>query len=486
MQLCRLRPVDQNLQPISTDAMRRSLLSETARSGPSQLAPTGKTGAPSAEAPSASGGLWSWVRRQAREPYVHLLLAQVCTGATAALANVLMARTLALSGRGLIALLLQVSYLASQLIMLGTQRSFIARYHGRSPAAGVRAYASLVAGPCVAGVAAVGLTAAGLPSHLRPALSLIVLVAAFAVVNVLAQAVRAIAIASGRHPGFLLAAVLGQLFLLTMLTVLFLAGVTQPWVWFLAYVLADLLPMGACAIVWSRASAGDTAPAAGATEHDERRAVRREGLALFPAAVANMGMLRLDRLVLPALASTAALGLYATVSTMTELLAWPLQAYADSRLGRWRAAHGLGRLRALPVILSTAAYAVLVAPVFGVVVYLIIVPLFGQSYVAAKALVLPLVAAAGLYAVSRVTLGVLIGQRRNLLASAAEVCGFVASLVAYVVLIPSHGPLGAAYGSLIGYGACLVFAVAAVSVRGTPAAGRSEPVAGRSEPADLG
>jgi O-antigen/teichoic acid export membrane protein len=79
--------------------------------------------------------------------------------------------------------------------------------------------------------------------------------------------------------------------------------------------------------------------------------------------------------------------------------------------------------------------------------------------------VLPLVTAASLYAISRVTLSLLIARGRNLLASAAEMVGFAASLLAYLALIPAHGALGAAYGSLIGYGACLTFATIALVAR---------------------
>jgi O-antigen/teichoic acid export membrane protein len=415
--------------------------------------------------PSAFGGVLRWAGRQARAPYVQLLVAQLCVGGTAVLANVLMARALAPSGRGLIALLLQVAYLSSQLLLLGSQRSFIAGYHGSSAAVGVRAYASLVVRPCLIGVAVVTLAATVIPAHLRPARTVLALIVAFTMVNVLEQAIRAIAIATGRYGGFLASSILGQLFLLATLTGLFLAGVTRPLVWFLGYVLATALPMVACAVLWSRAHGPGPRPAPGATlRTDQRRTVRREGLALLPAAVANMGMLRFDRLLLPALASTAALGLYATVATMTELVSWPLQAYADSRLGAWRAAHGRGRLRVSPAMLGAAVYALVVGPLLGGAIFLLIVPLFGERYGSAKALVLPLILAASMYAVSRVSLALLIGQGRNLLASGTELAGFAVSLVAYLLLIPRHGALGAAYGSLIGYGTCLAVATVALRV----------------------
>jgi O-antigen/teichoic acid export membrane protein len=443
-------------------------LSETLRSDASALVPADDV-----------GGLLPWARRTAREQYVHLLLSQVLVGGTAMIANVLMARALAPSARGMVALLLQVAYIGSQLLLLGSERSFIAVYHGSSPAVAVRAYTSLVIGPCGAAVAAFALAAIVVPAQLGLARTVLLLVAAFTVVNVLVQAVRVVAIATGRHLTFLRSTVVGQLGLSATLTVLFLTGASRPSEWFLAYMIVGALPAIACWVLWSRATAAASPLGATTARPDQRRSVRREGLALFPASIANMGMLRLDRLLLPALASPAALGLYATVATMTELLTWPVQAYADSRLGRWRAAHGSGRLRVPPIVVGAAVYALVVAPAFGGLLYMLVVPLFGERYAPARALVLPLVAAAGLYAISRAGLGLLIAQGRNLLASAAEVCGFAASLVAYLILIPSQGVLGAAYGSLIGYGACLAVAIAALGTRAFRPASRPVPGEGR-------
>jgi O-antigen/teichoic acid export membrane protein len=84
---------------------------------------------------------------------------------------------------------------------------------------------------------------------------------------------------------------------------------------------------------------------------------------------------------------------------------------------------------------------------------------FGEDYAPAKVVVVPLVAAAGLYAVSRISLGLLIARGHSALVSAAEIVGFAVSLAGYLLLIPRLGILGAAYGSLLGYGACLVFAL---------------------------
>jgi O-antigen/teichoic acid export membrane protein len=426
-------------------------------------APTG----PGALAPLRRTRLFAFVRRQYGEAYVQLLIAQLFVGATAAVANILMSRALAPSSRGLIALLLQVAYLSSQVLLLGSERSFVARFHGSSPSSGVRAYTRLIVVPCAVGLGIVAVAAAVVPARLRPAAPVIALVAVFAVVNVLVQASRAVAIATGRQTGYLRSTLFSQSTLLVAMAVLLLNGVGRPLMWFAVYMICGAVPTIACGVVWSRTrTAAASMSGAAVSEYDQRRAVRREGLALFPAAVANMAMLRVDRLVLPALPSTAALGLYATVSTLTELLSWPLQAYADARVGRWRAAHVVGRLRVSPAIVGAALYVLVVGPLFGTAVYLVIVPLFGERYASATGLVPPLVAAAGLYAISRITLGMLIGLGRNLLASTAEVAGFVASFAGYLLLIPTHGAAGAAYASLIGYGTCLVVALACVVRRG--------------------
>jgi O-antigen/teichoic acid export membrane protein len=117
-------------------------------------------------------------------------------------------------------------------------------------------------------------------------------------------------------------------------------------------------------------------------------------------------------------------------------------------------------------MVAVGLYCLVVAPIAAGGLYLLIVPVFGQDYAPAKAVVVPLVVAAGLYAMSRVTLGLLIAKSRGTLVSAAEITGFVVSFAAYLTLIPPFGILGAAYGSLIGYGSCLLFALVANRVTG--------------------
>ena len=388
-----------------------------------------------------------------RDPYVQLVASQLLIGAVALAANVMMVRALTPAHRGEVALMLQVVYLATQALLLGTERSFVAAYHDVPPAAAVRAYARLLVVPCGLGVVAAVAYAALAPARFTPGPIVIALITTYALAEAVSLASRAVTIAIGRVHDFLASRVIESILLLAVMAVLFLARVDSPELWLAAYILACLGPTVGYLVFWWRMPGGPI-------ENDQNRLVRRQGAALFPAAISNMAMLRSDRLALPVLASTTALGLYTSVATMTELLAWPLRAYADSRLGRWRAAHQAGELRTRPIVTATILYVVLVGPVMAAGMYLLIVPVFGHAYAPAKSVVLPLIAAAGLYAISRISLGLLVAKGHGTLVSAAEIAGFAVSFAAYLLFIPKHGILGAAWGSLLGYGAGLVFALA--------------------------
>jgi O-antigen/teichoic acid export membrane protein len=421
------------------------------------------------ELPRRRGPL-AFVRGQLRETHVQLLASQVLNGVVALAANVLMVRALSPTGRGEVALILQVVYLATQVLLLGTERSFMAEYHGVAPAAGVRAYARLLIVPGLVVVVGAAGFAAVAPDRFNPGPGIVALIACYAITEAVILGTRAIAVAVDRMHDYLYARVADSLLLIVLLVALYAADVTHPVPWVLAYLFASVVPTLVQIGMWLRLPVPVTATAVTATRN---RFVRREGLTLFPAALSNMAMLRVDRLALPVLASTAQLGLYTSVATMTELLAWPLRAYADARLGRWRAAHREGRLRSRPLVLGAVVYAVVLTPISAGALYLLIVPLFGERYAPAKVVVLPLVAAAGLYAISRVCLGLLIAKGHGALVSSAEICGFVTSFAAYLLLIPPYGMLGAAWGSLIGYGACMVFALVAARFAGSRTGSRT-------------
>lgn len=391
------------------------------------------------------------VQRIRHDPSTVLLLCPVVTAGGAFIANILAARALEPSGRGELALLLQIGYLSSLGLLLGCDRSVVAVYSGHPVRTVARSFVRLLVAPSALFLT-LATAAVAVPLPFFPSWRVGLVVALlFAVVNAFVRAVRSVAIAAGRHRQFLVYTLVSQALMLLALVALAVTGVDDSVTWMLAYLLIGMLTTSVLLARWVRVPIG-TGDLIGSG--DEFRAARREGLLLFPSALAHSGILRLDRLLLAGLASTAALGIYATVATMTELIAWPLLAYVDSRLGRWRAAHDAGTLYLGSLLLVVGVYCVLATVVMSVALRLLLVPMLGPAYEPALALVVPLAAAAAVFGISQVLVSLLIAVRRASLASAVEVVGFAVCVVAYVLLIARFGALGAAYGSLLGYFVC--------------------------------
>jgi O-antigen/teichoic acid export membrane protein len=403
-------------------------------------------------------GMSSRAAHGLRDASSALLVAQLAVAGAAFVANILAARALQPSGRGELALLLQIGYLCSLGLLLGADRSVVAVYSGSPVTVVTKAFLRLLALPSLAGLLIVGAV------MMLPGLTLgstrvrLALAVAFAIANTFIRAARAIAIAAGRQLEYLYCTLFTQGLLLATLVALLVAHVDAVTQWLVGYLVAGTLPTVVYLIRWARRPAAGP----GQGEATRLRAARREGIQLFPAAIANTGMLRLDRLLLAGMASTAALGVYASVATMTEVLAWPLLTFADSRLGRWRAAHDRDELDLRRILTVVACYAAGAGVIVGVPLHSLVVPLLGEQYRSARQLVLPLVVAATVFGAAQVLIAGLTARRRNGLASLAEAVGFGVSLVAYLLWIPGSGAMGAAYGSLVGYSAGFVFAAVAL------------------------
>lgn len=402
--------------------------------------------------PRAGAARLGRIHRFVRDPASVLLTCQLVIGAVAFAANILAARTLDPTGRGELALLLQIAYLSSLGLLLGTDRSVLAVYSGSPARTVTRSFVRLLLTPSAICLAA-ALTVLAVPTGLGSWRTGLALALLFAVANAFVRAVRSTAIAAGRQRDLLRYILVSNGLLMLALVLLFWFRVDDSAVWVLAYLLAGAVSTAVWLARWAREP-----PDAGHAPTDGPRQARREGLQLLPSTVANVGLLRLDRLLLAGLASTAALGIYASVATMTELLTWPLLAYASSRLGGWRKAHDAGALPLRRLFGLATAYCVGAGIVMAVATRLLLVPLLGPEYRSAGELVLPLVAAAAVLAMSHLVATVLIAIRRNSMASVAGVVGFAVSVVSYVVLIGRYGALGAAYGSLLGYFTCLAVA----------------------------
>src|SRR5699024_2021530 len=95
--------------------------------------------------------------------------------------------------------------------------------------------------------------------------------------------------------------------------------------------------------------------------------------------------------------------------------------------------------------------------------YAMIVFVLPDSYLPATVAIPALAVSAVVFGVTRVQQGLFIAADAPGTVSTIEVFGTAAALIAYVLLIPQFGMLGAAYGSIIGYSLCAV--VGAIALR---------------------
>ena len=393
-------------------------------------------------------------RRSALATAGHLVGAQLVVGAASLAVNAMAARTMGPSGRGNLALLLQITYLTTMIAMAGTDRSYPASVpHQPSARRAAADTLRLVVPSAAVGLVAAApvVTAIGGRSN-----NAVLTVAGFAVTVcalVTALALRTAAAAGGVVRPYVLATILGQLALVASAAVLTATGVTSSDVWLLVYgVAVGTGPLVAWVLLRR------TGNQRSEITHSLAPA-RRLGLRLLPAAVASMVMLRADRLLLPWLGSYEQLGLYITVATVAELVCWPVQSYVDAHAPRWHQRLLAGDLRPGGPLLAAAGYGAGAGLALVVAGHLLVVPVFGPEYRESIPLLAPLAVGAACYSVSRVAVGLNVAAGRARGAIAADLPGMVVALAAYLVLIPRYGAAGAAVGSAVAYGVGVLIAV---------------------------
>lgn len=396
--------------------------------------------------PGSEGSRARTVRGVLRSRTSGLLLAQVVAAAAAFGINLMAARVMDPDGRGVLALALQVSYVATTAALLGVEAPYVARRAAPFPVVARELTSLLRPGYwfTALGVA----TAVALYLDGRTGLATTVLLASvYAFGNTHVRAVRTAYIASGAFRPFAATAVVSQLALLAAGAVLLVLEVADPNVWIAVYA---LLSMVALLVLRTGGRRAGTAP-----DRTALAAVRGQGLRLVPASFGNTAMLRSDRLLLPALASASELGLYVVVATATEIAGWPVKQWVDASLRRWRDQGAAGTPGTVRLVATAAGLALALSAVLAGVTYAAVTYLLPEAYHPSRVLLLPLGAATVVYAATRVQQGLLVARGEAGRVSAVELAGMAVSVVLYVVLIPGWGATGAAVGSLVGYSACL-------------------------------
>lgn len=409
--------------------------------------------------------------RAAALPTALLMTAQAATAGGALLVNFLAAFVLDPSGRGELALWLQLGYLLTTIALLGLERPIVA--HAEGEFSSVVSLLTRLVRPALLVLVGSAVVAAiwglGWASELG---LLVALMALFAAGNIWVRANRVGYIVSRTWKPFFVTTIGYQVVLIAAAGALVLLDVDAVLAWALVYLVATLFVI---LHLWTR---GRRVVDATVELDIEHRALRRLGIALLPASLGNTAMLRADRLLLPLLSSSAQLGLYVLVATATELASWPVQQYIDVSLRSLRSKRPTSSRRLL-----MTANGMAVGLGFGIVAALVcwlVIEFALPAYRDSLGLLPPLVIATAIYSGTRVQQGLLIAADRPGRASTVELAGMVAACTAYVVLIPWLGGLGAAWGSVLGYGLALV--VGGFVTAGTPAAAAPESGARGQEP----
>lgn len=391
----------------------------------------------------------SVLSRMGRSVTVWLLASQVLTAGAAFLLNLLSSYSLVPEARGFLALFLQLGYLGTTLALLGVERPFVAAADGQFSemsariARLVRPGLLLAAGVCLV----FGLTL----MFFDPNLGVYFLLGGlFLLGNAHLRVLRSGYIASKDWKPFVLTVILSQLGLLATGTIMAFAGVSELHWWVAAYVGSGLIPT--CVLAWTTRSG----LAGNYSQSEEFRTVRSRGLRLVPASLGNTAMLRSDRLLLPVLASPAALGIYTMAATAIELAAWPVQQWCDSKLKVWADRENRSRRAMIKPMMAAMVVTGVIGVIMAGVVWMAVEALLSDAYQAAKFLLLPLVLAAIVYAATRVQQAMMIAAGWAGQVSIAETVGMVASVLLYILLIPPMGATGAAWSSLAGYVICFI------------------------------
>lgn len=403
------------------------------------------------------GRLWVSLCNQLRnfmsQGTIDLIAGQIVVVVAAVFINVLAARRLEPADRGLIAAILQVGFVAATIVRGGLDTAFITAGLNRHWEPLLRLSFHMIVRPllgaaltlvsCLGAFLLAGRQHQGAPAFISA-------VVACAVASLLARCLRAAYLGTGNARLMLWYRSVSQLVPALVSVVVYLLGHESVVAWSIPFIFAQLVVTGTWILVALTRNASERATISDVSIHLMRERSRRTS----GAAIASQLTLRLDRLLLPLLADTAALGLYVMAATLTETVVSPVQSYVDGRLPLWairHRAHTFSKHAQRRLALRWLLVCVGAATAVGFVAWIVLPTLLGPRYAASKELVPPLALGAALFGWSRILNGLLVSSDRPELASRAEVASVTVAAAMYLLLIPRLGAMGAAVGSIGGY-----------------------------------
>jgi O-antigen/teichoic acid export membrane protein len=195
---------------------------------------------------------------------------------------------------------------------------------------------------------------------------------------------------------------------------------------------------------------------------DEFKQSMHYGLRDYPGTIADFTTLRLDQLVLGAMASNVAIGLYVIAVRLSEMTTLAADAIADALMPEVAASQEskrAERLCARSLRVGIYLHLVLLPPLWLAAPYILKI-LFGAGFVPATSAFRWLLVAAGVWSCGSIVINSLRGFGYPGLSTLARFSAAVVTAFALVLMLPRFGITGAAIASLIGYSAMLVIALA--------------------------
>jgi len=193
----------------------------------------------------------------------------------------------------------------------------------------------------------------------------------------------------------------------------------------------------------------------------ELKSSMQYGVRDYPGVVADFTTLRLDQLMLGAMASNVAIGLYVTAVRLSEMTTLAADAIADALMPEVASSKIASRAESLCArSLRLAIYMhLLLLPPLWLAAPLILKILFGQSFVPATGAFRWLLVAAGVWSCGSIVINALRGFGYPGLSTLARFAAALVTGIGLVVLLPRLGITGAAIASLIGYSVMLMIAL---------------------------
>lgn len=360
------------------------------------------------------------------------------------------ARALGVAGRGEVALLTTIAFLAAQLASVGVQQSnanLAARHPHRVPSlAGTSVAIALVAGLLTA--AALGVAAVAFPALLGgTAAPLFALALASVPMLILQVYLQSLVVA---QYGFLISNVGWLLTPLTNVVVngaLALTGTLTVGLALGSWIFGQLLNTILLAWEVSRSHGGFSRPEGGLA-----REVLAFGAKAHLGRVMLVGNYRIDQWILGIISGPSQVGLYSVAVAWSEALFFlPTAVATVQRPDLARDSHGDAGPRATLAFRVTLALTALFALALIVLAPLLCVTIFGDSFRGSVDMLRIL--ALGAFGVAALKLlgNALTAQGKPMHETAAIGSAFAATVAFDLLLIPSHGGLGASIASTADY-----------------------------------